>query len=140
MTMTLTLALSLVAGQAGAPPAVARAIEQIEQRLAATWQKGDCDGWAAMLAPEWSVIHITANIITKAQAVGMCRDPQFKLASSNIDDLSIRSYGDTAIATGRATATTSGDSPQTVRLRFTDVFVRRNGKWLAVTSQATQIP
>src|SRR6266850_5477743 len=97
----------------GADPAVTRAIEQIEQQLAAAWQKGDCEGWAALLAPEWSVIHVTANIVTKAQAVGMCHDPQFKLASLNTDDLSIRSYGDTAIATGRTTATTSGDSPQT---------------------------
>jgi len=141
--MILVLAWSLVAGQAGspgAPPAVTRAIEQIEQQLAATWQTGDCDGWAAMLAPEWSVIHITANIITKAQAVAMCHDPQFKLAASNIDELSIRAYGDTAIATGRTTATTAGVPAQTVRLRFTDVFIRRNGKWLAVTSHATRIP
>jgi hypothetical protein len=139
MISTLALSMWLLAGQASASPAVARAIEQIEHQLASTWQKGDCDGWAAMLAPEWSVIHITANIITKTQAMGMCHDPQFKLASSNVDELSIRSYGDTAVATGRATATTAGDTPQTVRLRFTDVLIRRNGRWLVVTSQATEI-
>jgi ketosteroid isomerase-like protein len=139
MTTTLTLALWLAAGQA-ADPAVTRAIEQIEQQFATTWQKGDCEGWSAMLAPEWSVIHITANIVTKEQAVAMCRDPQLELASLSTDDLSIRSYGDTAIATGRTTATTGGEPSQTVRLRFTDVFVRRDGKWLVVASQATRIP
>src|SRR5262245_9782355 len=139
--MTIMLALAIwLAGQTAAPPAVARAIEQIEQQLAAAWQKGDCEGWAALLAPDWSVIHITANIITKAQAAGMCHDPQFKLASMTVDEVSVRSYGDTAIATGRATATTVGDAPQTVRLRFTDVFIRRHGRWLVVTSHATQIP
>jgi hypothetical protein len=140
MSTILVLAWWLVAAQSSAPPAVSRAIEQIEQQLAATWKNGDCDGWAAMLAPEWSVIHISANIITKPQAVSMCHDPQYRLTSSIIDELSIRSYGSTAIATGRTTATTSGDAAQTVRLRFTDVFVRRDGRWLAVTSHATQIP
>jgi hypothetical protein len=28
-------------------------------------------------------------------------------------------------------------TPQTVRLRFTDVFVRRSGRWLIVASQGT---
>ncbi|OLC40399.1 MAG: hypothetical protein AUH43_26565 [Acidobacteria bacterium 13_1_40CM_65_14] len=86
------------------------------------------------------MIHISANIITKPQAVSMCHDPQYRLTASSIDELSIRSYGNTAIATGRTTATTSGDAAQTVRLRFTDVFVRRKGRWLVVTSQATRIP
>src|SRR5882672_374607 len=114
MITILLLALSLVTNQSPAPgadPVVTRAIEQIEQQLAATWQKGDCEGWAALLAPEWSVIHITANIVTKAQAVGMCHDPQFRLASIDIDDLVIRAYGDAAIATGRTIATTGGDAP-----------------------------
>lgn len=93
-----------------------------------------------MLAPEWSVIHITGDIITKAQAVRMCLDPAVSFTSMDIDQLSIRSYGDAAIATGRTTATTSGDAAQTVRLRFTDVFVRRNGRWEIVASQATRIP
>ena len=140
MSTVLALAWWLVAAQSSAPPAVTRAIEQIEHHLAASWKNGDCEAWAAMLAPEWSVIHISANIITKPQAVSICHDPQYRLTASSIDELSIRSYGNTAIATGRTTATTSGDAAQTVRLRFTDVFVRRKGRWLVVTSQATRIP
>ena len=32
-----------------------------------------------------------------------------------------------------------GPSPVTIALRFTDVFVRRSGRWLVVASQATRI-
>jgi hypothetical protein len=39
--------------------------------------------------------------------------------------------------TGRTLVTTRGVTPQTVRLRFTDVFVRRSGRWLIVASQGT---
>ena len=43
------------------------------------------------------------------------------------------------VVTGRTTATTKGPSPQTVTLRFSDFFVRRNGPWLVVASHATRI-
>lgn len=57
--------------------------------------------------------------------------------SIRLDDLVVRRYGaDTAIVTGvnvlRGTA--GGD---TVRVRFTDVFVRRHGSWRAVSAQET---
>jgi hypothetical protein len=41
--------------------------------------------------------------------------------------------------TGRTRATTAGEKPETVTLRFTDVFIRRNGRWQVVASHATRI-
>jgi uncharacterized protein (TIGR02246 family) len=128
------------AAQASGSEAVTATIERIEQQLASSWKAGECDTWAALIAPEWSVIHVTGDTITKPQAIAMCRDPQSAVASMSVDQVSVRPYGDTAIATGRTTVTTRGDSPQTIRLRFTDVFVRRDGRWQVVASHATQIP
>ena len=52
--------------------------------------------------------------------------------------MKVRLYGDsTAVVTGRTVVTTSAATPQTVRLRFTDVFVRRTGRWLIVASHGT---
>jgi ketosteroid isomerase-like protein len=48
----------------------------------------------------------------------------------------VRAFGDAAVVTGRTTARAGG---QTLILRFTDVFVRRDGKWLVVASHATRI-
>jgi ketosteroid isomerase-like protein len=119
--------------------AVVRELEKIEQQLAATYQAGDCAAWGAMLAPEWSVTHITAQVITKAQALEMCAAAKGQIADAAIDDISVRVFGDAAVATGRTTATTSGTSPLTVTLRFTDVFIRRSDRWLVVASHATRI-
>ena len=119
--------------------AVTRELTQIERQLGATWKRGDCDGWAALLAPDWSVTHITGEVIPRAQAVESCKSGTVRLDSLESDDLSVRVYGDAAVVTGRTTATSGGASPATVRLRFTDVFIRRSGKWLVVASHATRL-
>jgi hypothetical protein len=119
--------------------AVTRELEAIEQELALTWKNGDCEGWAGLIAPEWSVTHITGDVVTKAQALAMCRESHHVIAEMTIDDVSVRPYGDAAVVTGRTVAVTAGDTPETVRLRFTDVFVRRAGRWQVVASHATRV-
>ena len=114
-------------------------LESIEQQLASAWKAGDCDGWAALLAPEWSVIHVNADIITKAEALKMCKEARPPIQDMQVDQLNVRPLGETAVVTGRTSVRTGGTPPMTVTLRFTDVFVRRSGRWLAVASQATRI-
>src|SRR5262249_6955882 len=83
--------------------AVVRQLEQIEAQLASTWTNRDCAGWSALLADDWSVTHIDGQIMTKAQALEMCRSGP--PVTSTFDQLAIRIYGDTAIVTGRNRAT-----------------------------------
>jgi len=124
--------------QATADPAVVRQLEMVEEQLAATWKNHDCGGWAALLADDWTVTHVDAQVITKAQAVEMCRTGP--PVTSTVSDLRVRVYGDTAIVIGRTTATAGGADPHTVDLRFTDVFVQREGRWVVVASHATRLP
>jgi hypothetical protein len=138
MTSTL-LVLVLAAFAQAAPSAVTSELEQFEQRLASTYKAGDCAGWAAMLAPEWSVIHLAGHVITKAQALQLCNAPRPAIDTMAIDDVSVRAYGDAAVVTGRTTAVTAGANAQSITLRFTDVFVRRDGRWQVVASQATRV-
>ena len=58
--------------------------------------------------------------------------------SLRLDDLAVRTYGSTAIVTGvNVLRGTAGDE---VRVRFTDVFIRRRGRWRAVSAQETLQP
>ena len=53
--------------------------------------------------------------------------------TKQFEELRIRVYGDTAVATGIVrTDLGTGNAKRTA---FTDVFVRRKGKWLAVNAQ-----
>ena len=137
--MILELALGLALSQGGHLSAVTQELERIEQQLAATWKRGDCSAWGAMLAPEWSVIHITGAVITRGEALQMCKAPRAPIETLKVDDLSVRVFGDAAVVTGRTTATTSGAKPATLTLRFTDVFIRRAGRWQVVASHATRL-
>jgi len=137
--MILGLALLIVLAQQDNPVSTAQDLERIERQLTATWKAGDCVAWGAMLAPEWSVIHITGKVITKAQALEMCQTPRPPNEDHRVDELSVRAFGDAAVVTGRTTVTTSGANPSTLTLRFTDVFVRRAGRWQVVASHATRL-
>jgi hypothetical protein len=137
--MLIELVAALALGQTARSSAVVQDLERIEQQLAVTWKKADCSAWGAMLAPEWSVIHITGAVITKAEALRMCQAPRPPIDVLTIDDLSVRAFEDAAVVTGRTTMTTGGSTPASMVLRFTDVFIRRAGRWQVVASHATQI-
>jgi uncharacterized protein DUF4440 len=122
-----------------ASPATVRELERIEQQLGSTYTSGDCAGWAALLADEWSVIHIDGTVIPKTEAVAMCKKPPVPITTYKIDDVSVRAYGSSAVVTGRTTVAFGGATPGTLALRFTDVFIRRNNRWVVVASHATQI-
>jgi ketosteroid isomerase-like protein len=123
--------------QATNDAAVVHELEAIEAKLASAWKNRDCAGWGALLADDWSVTHIDAQVITKAQALEMCRTGP--PVTSSVDQIAVRLYGDTAIVTGRTKATAVGATPQTVTLRFTDVFVWRDRRWIVVASHATRV-
>jgi Domain of unknown function (DUF4440) len=136
MLITLVLALTLAQDDTAA---VVRELTQIEQQLGATWKSGECAAWGAMISPEWSVIHVTGEVITRAEALEMCKAPVAPIETFAIDNVSVRVFENAAVVTGRTTATSGGGKPVTVTLRFTDVFIRRAGRWQVVASHATRL-
>jgi ketosteroid isomerase-like protein len=78
-------------------------------------------------------------VITKAEALEMCKAPRSPNETFQVDNLAIRTFGEAAVVTGRTTVTTGGTTPATISLRFTDVFIRRGDRWLVVASHATRL-
>lgn len=120
---------------------VAGLLLDIEKRLAAAWIDGDRSFIEQVLADDWSVTDLTGRVLTRAEVLEEAFGTKDrKIVSMQIDDVSVRSFGDWAIVTGRTQATGEyqGNVVE-VMLRFTDVFANRNGNWQAVASQATLI-
>lgn len=127
----------VAAGQTGG---VAGELTQIEHRLVKAWLDGDRKTVESILASDWSVIDLTGHVLTKAQVMKEFGSGDRKIESGSVDDLSIRVFGDTAVVTGRSVLAGSYQGKRaSVTQRFTDVFVKREGRWQAVASQGTQI-
>jgi hypothetical protein len=55
-------------------------------------------------------------------------------------DVQVRLYGDTAVVTGRWTGRIgASDGDTTEQTRWTDMFVRRDGRWLLTSTHVTSI-
>jgi ketosteroid isomerase-like protein len=121
------------------PSRVIETLREIEERLAAAWVENDRLFIEQTLADDWSVTDLTGQVLTKAQVLKEVFDSANRqIVSMQIDDINVRPFGDWAIVTGRTNAAGEyeGEVAQ-VTLRFTDVFVYRNGRWQVVASQAT---
>jgi ketosteroid isomerase-like protein len=116
-------------------------ISNIEQQLAKAWVGRERATIDAILAPEWLVTDAAGRVLTKQQVMQESFDSaDRKIDTMEIDDVTVRTFGDMAVATGRtrATGTYRGTSSSVV-LRFTDVFVRRGGRWQVVASHASTV-
>ncbi len=82
------------------------------------------------------------GLTTKAEDIASLDKPagEFKLVSYVAEDMQVRLYGDTAVVIGRAITTTRGKDREIVgKSRFTDVFVRRGGRWQIVAGHSSRI-
>jgi ketosteroid isomerase-like protein len=104
------------------------------------WLDDDQKTVDAVLAADWSVIDMTGHVLTKAQVMQELGSGDRRIESGSVDDLKVRTYGDIAIVTGRSvlSGTYQGKRAR-VTQRFTDVFVKRDGRWQAVASKGTQV-
>ena len=120
---------------------IERHLRDIEEQLAKAWVAGDRAFIEQVLADDWSVTDLTGRVLTKAQVLEEAfAANDRRVVSMRITGIGVRAFGDWAIVTGRTDA--AGEylgEAVTVTLRFTDVFVKRDGRWQAVASQATLI-
>ncbi|HEX8474639.1 MAG TPA: nuclear transport factor 2 family protein [Pyrinomonadaceae bacterium] len=115
-------------------------LNKLEQRLVKAWLENDWQTIDAILADDWSVIDPGGQILTKAQVMEEAKSGHRKIEAGTIDEVKVRSFGDVAVVTGRTAAAGSYQGNSfSVRLRFTDVCIKRGNNWQVVASQGTLI-
>lgn len=134
------LALSL----AGSQPAFAKGAEDEVMKLEHDWAQDTMkNGAAAVDMYEADDILSTdpgGRVTDKTQDKKDLNSGDLKFQAIDISDLKVRVYGSTAVATGTSTVkgTFKGQDIGGA-YRYTDVWVKRDGKWQVVASQATKI-
>lgn len=114
-------------------------ILKIEKDFEQAVIKNDSDAVGQFLTDDWIIINPDGGVIDKARFLSVIRSGTLTHEQLDSDDVRIRAYGDTAIAT--ALTRTKGKfmgQDFTTQERATDVLVKKDGRWQIVFSQLTR--
>lgn len=93
-----------------------------------------------LYATEYNATDFTGKTYTKAEDLKNVVDPKNVFASGVLSNLKVHIYGQTAIVTGVNAVKASYDGKDmSGDYRFTDVFVKRDGRWQCVATQGTKV-
>jgi ketosteroid isomerase-like protein len=78
----------------------------------------------------------------KTKAIAMMKADKSGFESAELSEMDIRIEGGTAVITGINRVKGRDEKTQSfdIRVRFTDTFVKRDGRWHIWTTQVTRIP
>lgn len=94
-----------------------------------------------LVAQEFVEISRLGQVRTKADNIRDIASGELRLTSVKYDSLMVRIYGDVAVLRGIADNTgTFRGFPFGGKIRYTRIFVRRDGRWQAVAMQQTAMP
>jgi ketosteroid isomerase-like protein len=119
-----------------------QAVREQERKYRDAVMKQDVAALGRILADDFVATSSRGEIRDKAKEIDDIKpSPDYKMEAFNLDDMSVRIFGDTAIVTGRSTLQVAfrGNSSTSV-FRYTRVYVKRNGRWQAVAQQLTRMP
>jgi ketosteroid isomerase-like protein len=135
-TGAILLAVALQAPQADP----VREFKEIERNLAAAYMRGDRAFVDDLLTDDWTSTDYTGRIWTKANLLALFAPGGPTFTKSEIDVDRVRLLGDVAVVTGRSVSGARVDGRDVnVTQRFTDIYVKRDGRWRVVASQGTQV-
>lgn len=136
LAATVTLSIEAAAQTAN----VEQALLQLERDWEQANAKNDTAALERILAPEFVSTDSDGRLMTRADGLARRKAGAVKFTAFTQDDYKVHVAGDTAIVTGRSTIKGIRDGKDwTGQERWTDVFVRRNGRWQAVASHSSRI-
>jgi ketosteroid isomerase-like protein len=100
----------------------------------------DSGALAAMVADPFTYTEYDGQVSDREKFLADIRDPQFKPASMNIQDVKVAFFQNTAIVTGTYhTRGTYSGKPYDHLGRFTDTWINQGGTWMCVASHSSLI-
>jgi hypothetical protein len=141
-TIAIFLGLSVVnVGAQERPGSAAEdSVRAVEMARGEALLHADTVALSRMVAPEFIEISRLGQIRTRADNIGEIATGALRLLSVKYDSLFVRIYGDVALLRGIAdNAGTYRGFPFAGKIRYTRVFVRRDGRWQAVAMQQTSM-
>ena len=115
-------------------------ILQVELAWNRALEQGDTAALDRIWAEEFLDTSFDGTVTTKEQDLAAVASGDLGYQSSKVRDLVIRVYGKAAVVKGHWTAVGQFQGVDVSgEFRYTDVYVKREGRWQAVASQITRI-
>jgi len=118
---------------------VEAAIAQLERDWVAAIVKKDTATLDRLLAQEFSGTSPTAHVYTKDMAIGDLMSGTYVVDSMDLDEISVNSYGDVAVAfASQEEKSRYAGKDISGHYHYTDVWAKKDGRWQAVASHGTR--
>lgn len=115
-------------------------IELDHKRMAAMGQQ-DIATLNELLADDLVYTHSSARLDTKRSLIEAMQTGKTVYTEVTPSDVKAQECGDAVVLTGAARISVkSGTGTNSFRVRFTDVYARRDGRWQMVVWQSTRLP
>jgi ketosteroid isomerase-like protein len=116
-----------------------REILKLEDEFGRAMMKNDPEAIGRLLADDWIIIDPDGGIVDRARFLGVIRSGSLSHEVMDSRDVRVRIYGDSAAVTALTTTTGkfTGQAFNTEE-RATDLWVKKNGRWMCVLSQLTR--
>ena len=127
--------------QAADSSATEKAVTAAEQQWLKSQQTNNPDLMAPLLAANFVQTDSTGKVTT-SKAAALADAKTTKWSSVDYVDLKVYAFGDTAVAIGNFKGKGVNDAGKAIdeNVRFTDVWMKANGKWHCIASQDGTIP
>lgn len=137
---TCLIVLMLVAscGYAAAQDDSAQAVQKLERAWLDAYEQHDDKAMEAIVSDDFTITFPDGSRQTKAQIIASLKRPRREgspVLKFHTEEVQARVYGDTVILIGRVMTEYQRDGQKsTQQQRYTDTYVKRNGRWQVVAS------
>jgi hypothetical protein len=134
------VALAQAPAPAAKAPSASQAIKQLEHEWIDAERTGDADKLGQILADDWVGIGYDGKKETKQEMLADVKSGKGKLESFEFGPMDVKVLGNVAVVQGSDTEKSSFDGKDTSgKWIWMDVFVKREGNWVAVRSQSAMV-
>lgn len=121
---------------------VEQAILQLERETMEAIKNKDATALSRILADDFVLRNPAGNDLNKTEFLKLAQAIPVKILSVQGENLRVNVYGQTAVLTGAQRSTTLSDDgkEETSAAAFTDIFIKRKGRWLLVLAYSIDLP
>ena len=134
------LGVQAVSTAAAAGEVEASVLAAQDKRIAAT-VAADVAALEAMMTDDLSYTHSSGVVETKAEFLEALKSHKYVYKEIAAEQRTVRVYGDAAVVAGPCRIVIApGGNPTELRLYFTELYVKRGGRWLMALWHSTRLP